>query len=728
MSRAFGKRVMGVLLCSFLFSVCGAQDRTVSGAETGGVSGELVKNGGFEEGGKKVPASWSRDEKRTGKSGRLSLDRSKKHSGSWAVKLEPNGRNDSNDPLAVYQVIPAASLRGQTVQFSAFLAAEGGATAGLGMLTITGSGPKDLQMVTQQGDWESRSATYKVPDDPAAQLVVICLAGGQSGSAWCDDVSVTTGAGGAASQAMATQSPSGTQTASISVDAGRVIRAIPRTLYGANIEWIWNANMAFDEGARRVNPEVVRLARDLGVTLIRYPGGVFSDFYHWKNGVGPAAQRPEVMHEPGTKDKTRPNFGTDEALAFAASAGAQLLITVNAGTGTAQEAADWVRYVNRDQLRVRYWEIGNELYIRDNSPASKAASLAPDAYAARFLEFARAMRAADPRIKIGAIGGVNQGAYAFVKDPNWNRIVLERAGKEIDFFAVHNAYAPLVGNANPDLRKVYRGMFAAPILIARNLQAVSDDIRRYAADDAGRIRIAVTEWGPAFQFGPGSPYVDHAKTLGSALFVASALKTFLEAPRTDIANYFLLNDMAVLGLIASRNADFPPRPDWIPTARYYALQLYTRHFGDKVVSSTATGPTFNSEAVGLMQAVRDVPVLDVVASLSDDGRQLYILGINRSFDDPVDAALEVRGFTPGSSGVAWTLNGTGIDANTGTKPLEIPGVKWGRQAEDPQHHRFARGAMSEVTLQSSPVANTGARFRYRFPAHSATSIVLSRAD
>ena len=48
-----------------------------------------------------------------------------------------------------------------------------------------------------------------------------------------------------------------------------------------------------------------------------------------------------------------------------------------------------------------------------------------------------------------------------------------------------------------------------------------------------------------------------------------------------MANIWLLNDVTVLGWIGSRNGRFPPEPEWAPTARYYALQLYSRHFAAK---------------------------------------------------------------------------------------------------------------------------------------------------
>lgn len=692
---------------------------------------ELTQNGGFEQGGSPVPQGWTWDRAQTGNQGTVDQDRTRFHSGHASVRLEPNKRNRENQPLAIAQVIPAGAYRGRRVEFSAYMSTQGDATAALGMLSIVRGRPENLVFAqpSRSSEWTQQQAVYEVPDDPSVQLVLACMVNGRSGAAWFDDVSVVLRGQARPDTAPADTGSEGSLKATIDIDVGTVIRQIPRTLYGTNVEWRWNANFLWLESSRRPHPDVVRLTRDLGVSLIRFPGGIYSDFYHWKDGVGPYEKRPEVVHEPGKDDRSRPNFGTEEALAFAREVGAELMITVNAGSGTPEEAAEWVRYVNRKGLRVRFWEVGNELYINDGSPTTKTVTVDPSTYAARFLRFAKAMRKADPRIKIGAIGGENQGRYAFVHYSNWNRIVLQKAADQIDFLAVHNAYAPaLISDADKDLRTIYRAMLAAPTLIARNLSTLSRQIEEYAPGQASKIAIAVTEWGPFFHIDFRSPYVDHNKTLGSALFAASAFKAFLESPRTEIANFWLLNDVSVLGWIGSRNGDFPPTPEWIPTARYYVFQLYTQHFGDQLVQTRAVGPTYDSQAVGVLEAVNDVPYLDVVSSLSSDGRQLYIMAINKRFNRPVEASITIRGFKPAARGTAWTLTGTGIDANTGTTVIKVPGLPLGRQAEDAQNPRFSKGEPGEVTLSSSTVTEIEGKFTYRFPPHSITSLMLARRE
>jgi len=697
---------------------------------------QLAQNPGFETGGSPAPSGWTFDQKRAGNKGTVSLDRSRKRSGAASLKLQPNGRNVAEDPLAITQIIPAAQYRGQRVQFSGWMITEGNTQGIIGVLSLVRggatAGPEMLFQNPTGGDWVHHEKTYNVPDDPTVQLVLICMSNGKGGASWFDDLAITP-VGGGGNRGAVDQRPDprpntpGALNASITVDASSVVRTIPRTLYGTNIEWRWNGLFLWQEKERRTHPVLTALTKDLGVSLIRYPGGFFSDFYHWRDGIGPLDSRKEVRHEPGKDDKSKPLFGTEEVLKFGQDVGAEVLLTANAGTGTAQEAADWVKYVNGKGQRVRFWEVGNELYFKSDAPETATIAVDPVTYANRYGEFARAMRAADPKIKIGAIGGENYGRYQFVSYPNWLRTVLERQGNQIDFVAIHNSYAPLISDENVEFRSVYRAMLAAPVSIARNLQTVSDMIEKYAPARASQIKIAVTEWGPAFRFDINSRWVDHPKTLGSALFTASALKTFIEAPRVEIANNLMLHDVSVYGAIGSQNTDFPPNSDWIPTARYYAFQLFTKHFGDRLIRSTSESPTYDSPSVGFSDAVKGVPYLDVVSSLSADGQRLYVIAVNKHFDSPIEAKISLRGFTPAGQGEVWTLNGAGLDANTGTGIIKVPGMKVPVQAENPENPRLSKGGRNEITFRSSPISATGPELTYRFPAHSATSIMLTRS-
>ena len=529
--------------------------------------------------------------------------------------------------------------------------------------------------------------------------------------------------------------------AEVVVDAGHDVRTIPRTLYGTNIEWARNGNGKWLPVQNRFNADILHLAKELDVALMRFPGGMFADFYHWKNAIGPRQNRKKTQALEGEGDFQAHDFGTDEALEFAKRCSARLLVTVNIVTGTPQEAAEWVEYVNKTKagpdpaLKTDYWEIGNENYSKGK------AGIPPDEYARRFLEFARAMRKADPSIKLMAIGCENfnpdldrnhQYTYA-----NWTQTVLEKAGREMDLLAVHNAYAPFVYDAqskSKDVRSVYRAMLAAPMLIKKNLQQISRQVETSAADRAGRIKLAVTEWAPFFSFFPSDRYTDHVKTLGSALYTASVMKVFLETPRMEVANYFMLSDFLFNATIMPREGT--PLQAWldgkeglfIPTASYYVLQLYTRHFGQILVDSSTTSPKFDAPAVGFVPETTDVPYLDVVCSRAADGETLYLLAINKHFDEPIRTTINLKGFKPRPVGRVFTLDGTGIDAHTGTAPIVVPGAEWAQPAEDEQNPRFNRGGPDEVKLTATEVKDIKSAFTYTFAAHSVTVIEMTSAE
>ncbi len=498
--------------------------------------------------------------------------------------------------------------------------------------------------------------------------------------------------------------------AQVTVDTTQITRTIPDTLYGTNFEYPFEAMGLWNTALNGFDYGVWSSSFAVKPTLWRFPGGVYSDSYNWTNGVGPQAARPSTpIWQGGVLDNN--NVGTDEALAFMATIGSHLMITVNAGSGTSDQAASWVQYTNSLKQNVKYWEVGNELYY--NPPVSPIPyyTMTPSTYASTFVQFSTAMKQVDPTIKMLAIGGniLNQ-SYT-----NWDQTVLNQAGPYMDYLAVHNSYAPVnVFDSGDDVRTVYSALLAAPLSIAQNLQSLSNEIDMYAGANASQIRLAVTEWGPLFDLYP-SPYILHVRTLGSALFVASTLKAYIEAPRMDIANFFTMVDNGVSAWLGKRgNAYYPEAP-------YYAFEMYTRHFGSLLVSSTVTSPTYNSPAVGVVAAQSNVPYLEVVSSLSANQKKLYVLGINKNFDSPITATIQLNGFTPAADGSAWVLVGTSIDANTGN---DLPAGTWPPQMQDPYTPRFNLGSPNEVQLIHLPQTTFGQTFTFTFPQHSVTSLEL----
>lgn len=673
----------------------------------------LVANGDFAAGGT-PPAGWSLDAAVAGKGSLRILP-------GGVLELAPNARNTPGpQPYAIGQLLPAEAVRGRRLTLAATLGGEGGATAVAG-LAILRRGAEPLFLALRGEGAPARQAeTLDVPSGRAVEGAILFLAvEGTRGAARFAGVSIVAAAPAATpSAAPAAAATPAVLPARVRVETGAIRRQIPRGLFGTNIEVIRDANGLWDARAGRLQPEITAIARDMGISLVRFPGGVWSDAYDWRHGIGPQSARATTPTHPGATETYRHGFGTDEALAFAREIGARLLITVNAGSGTAAMAADWVRYVNgqggrapRDG-RVEWWEIGNELYIDGDMSGGHTT---PERYAERVVEFARAMRAVDPGIRIMAIGLRNFGRYRFNAFDRWNEVVLRRAGGEIDALAVHNAYAPLVADGRgADPREVYAAMWAFPRQVARNLAETRAEIARFAPARADRIALAVTEWGPLFAIDPASPWIDHVKTMGSAVYVASVLAAFAEEPSLEVANFFKLNEPMFMGWIGRRGGE------WVANANARVFRMISRGMESGLLATEVEVARYATRDLGFVAATRDVPYLDALASRSADGRVLTLLLVNKHPEAAIEARIALAGIAGAASVTAETLSAGAPDAHVGTELLRIPGLRWAEQARAGARGRFHLGGEGEIRLQRQDLGRSGSETVARVPPHAVT--------
>ncbi|MBU0640298.1 MAG: hypothetical protein KKB50_15640 [Planctomycetes bacterium] len=212
--------------------------------------------------------------------------------------------------------------------------------------------------------------------------------------------------------------------------------------------------------------DVVEVSKRLNPRIIRWPGGCFASFYHWRDGIGERSER-DPMPSPFWGGLYDNDVGTVQFIQFCRLVGAEPFICVNVLTGDADEAADWVAYCNAPathpigRLRARdgfaepfgvnYWELDNEAGRR----------FTPPQYAHRCVEYARAMKAVDPSIELAIVG------Y------DWYRMalreMLETAGAHIDY---------VVDRAIDE----------------RALRGDLDVIGRYNEKTGTNIRLCNTEW------------------------------------------------------------------------------------------------------------------------------------------------------------------------------------------------------------------------------------------
>jgi hypothetical protein len=399
----------------------------------------------------------------------------------------------------------------------------------------------------------------------------------------------------------------------VTVNAGEGLGTVPGTAYGLN-QAVWDSNMNTQAS--------VDLISQAGVGMMRYPGGSYGDGYHWQtntvSGGGYVA--------PGT------DF--DSFMHTVKAAGSQAILIANYGTGTPQEAADWVKYANITKgYHDQYWEIGNEVYGNGYYGADweldNHASKSPATYAANVVQYAQAMKAVDPTIKIGAVvtlpgSGWPDGAVASGDSADWNQTVLPVVGPYIDFVIVHY-YPSGPTSAADSLQQVQR--------LPADLGQLRQEISQYAGPDAPHIGIAVTETENTYQ----------ADTQPGALYNADVYFTALENGAFTVDYWDTRNGMGTVttapdgatdygdgGLLSSGNCNSsgvcePPLNTPFPA--YYAIQMLSKvaQPGDTLVKAGSDNPLVavhaarNANGDLSVELVNEDPANAHTVNLSYDG-------------------------------------------------------------------------------------------------------------
>ena len=155
---------------------------------------------------------------------------------------------------------------------------------------------------------------------------------------------------------------------------GQFAEHLGRGIYGG----VWVGKESKIPNVRGIRSDVVNALRAIQVPVVRWPGGCFADEYHWRDGVGPAAKRVTTVNTNWANAVEPNSFGTDEFMDFAAQIGAEAYLSVNVGSGTVEEASDWLDYMTatapstraleraangrRAPYKVKYLGLGNEMW------------------------------------------------------------------------------------------------------------------------------------------------------------------------------------------------------------------------------------------------------------------------------------------------------------------------------------------------------------------------------
>lgn len=506
--------------------------------------------------------------------------------------------------------------------------------------------------------------------------------------------------------------------ATVEIDATRVLRPVSPLLFGMHIEWVENGNGLLEADRPALRSEVLGLLTPLKVPAFRFPGGIHADYYDWSLGVGDARHRGSSRNAFNGQDLAH-RFGTPELLALLEATGGEALLTANYGTGSAEQASAWAKYLRSHGARARLWEVGNEIYLsgpRADGPNGKAIYHRPEDYAKDFARYRSALRSVFPDALVGAIAHLDTGAFPLAPEENrdWTLRMLKALEGPVDFLAVHNAYAPVLLDDSASFAdersrgEIYRSLYAGAAETRENLDQVEDALARLSPANAG-VPIAVTEFGPLFGVSSKRDqhaiYVDQSRTLAAALYVASLLDVFLGEPRLFLACYTNPIHRWYGSLITDTETGL------VKTPTYYLYSLYRTRFETGLLSTAVSSSTFDAPAKGIVKAHTGLPDLLARASLSEDGRRLTALLVNRSLGRPLRTAVSVTGFTPRSADCLIltapspaSINGPGLTTTTHAGGEEIAPKSWPCPVGSPLEVEIPPNAILSLVAERAPAA------------------------
>lgn len=492
----------------------------------------------------------------------------------------------------------------------------------------------------------------------------------------------------------ATWAQTASNTTRVVIDPSRSTSAIDRRIFGSFLEHLGRAiyDGVYAPGTRLADAkgfrtDVMKEVQNLGVTIVRYPGGNFVSGYHWLDGVGPQNKRPAVLDRAWNTLETN-QFGTNEFITWAKQVGAEPLLGMNFGTGGAEMAAALVEYCNYpsgtrwSNLRrehgydqphnVKYWCLGNEM----DGPWQIGHMTATE-YGEKAVDAARQIRLIDPSVKLIACGSSGPFMPTYLE---WDQQVLETCYDQADGISLHRYW----GNnqeTGGDTSK-YLAMNLTMDRQIEEIKAVCDLVRGKRRTNK-TLFLSFDEWNVWYRARGGDAVNGHGKpaphlleevyNLEDALLVGGLLNSLIRhSDRVQVACLAQLVNV-IAPLMTNDNGV-------LRQTIYYPYSWALQHARGRALQIVPEGPTYEvaslgrpSETIGITgPGLGSVPYLDVVATHDQDRKTAALFILNRDLEKPRDIELAWHEVAPTKVRSCQTITGNDLKAmNTFEQPNKV---------------------------------------------------------
>jgi len=418
-------------------------------------------------------------------------------------------------------------------------------------------------------------------------------------------------------------------------------------------------------------PDAIALLKSLHSGVYRFPGGNFVSAHEWRNAIGDPDKRPPTW-DPVWRALQPNDVGTDEFMTMCKLLGVEPYITVNAGTGDAWSAAEYVEYANGDATtpmgrqraanghpepyNVKFWGLGNEMW----GISYQYGAMKPGQFAFKQNEFARAMRKVDPTIKLIASGAMpdtmtgskeslNLGTNLvppYLSPGDWTGMLFSNCFNNFDILSEHYYN---YGNTHFSLAE------GRQVPNDPN-EPVTDWMRR----PANHVRLKYEEYKEYERLFP--PLVTSPKPLNIDEWAYTGNGRYPTYPAYAWAFHEMFRHNEIIQMAAytfatsllARN-----ETNVSLNANGLVFKIYRDHFGTIPVEVSGNSPQPKpTEPAGgeqpVVNAGSETFPLDVVAAWTEDRRVLTVAILNPTkIEQPI--TLNIAGANPGGKGMLWRL-------------------------------------------------------------------------
>jgi len=459
----------------------------------------------------------------------------------------------------------------------------------------------------------------------------------------------------------------------LTVDVSKPGATIDRHIFGqfaehlgqGIYEGIWVGKDSKIPNTRGIRNDVVAALKVLHVPLVRWPGGCFADEYHWRRGIGPTRQPSMNANWGGVIEPA--TFGTDEFMDFVQQIGSEAYVSVNVGSGTPGEAAEWLEYMTADKAdamgaerarnghpdpyKVAFIGLGNESW-------SCGGAMSPDFYVSQMKLHARFVHNYNPAQTMQRVAvGPNAGDTAYTE-------AVMKAWTTKDWawgFEGLSLHSYTTGGGWPPAKKATGFGENDYAVMLKETIGMDNLIRKHAAimdkyDPEKKVSLTVDEWGSWLASTPGTNpgFLIQQNSQRDAVLAALNLNIFARhADRVRMTNIAQMINVLQAMILTDKDK-------MLLTPTYHVFRMYVPFQDATSIPVSFDAGKYSFEKISL-------PRVDAIAA-KDKAGKVWLAITNIDPNNPAEFTIAVPGVTAGKA-VGETLSAAAIDSvNTFAAP------------------------------------------------------------